>query len=108
MSKRLTWKDKAILATHNGQSRFGCILLSAMGRDTDATQPRFDRRATVTSDGFVICGFLNRNGEYHMGAFVGAYSDLLANCTGLAKHLKLTAKQSAELLALVVKWAGLN
>jgi hypothetical protein len=91
------WQDRAIAATHNGQSQFGCILLSALHRDTDDTSPRFGRHANVTSDGYVMCDFIDKGGRAHSGAFVGSYADLIANCVGLAKHLKLNSDEETAL-----------
>jgi hypothetical protein len=104
MTKKLDWKDRVIAATHNGQSQFGCILLSALRRDTAKTLPRFGRNASVTSDGFVMCDFTRANGEFKPSAFVGTMADLDHNVLGLAKHLKLTTQEHGQLSEAISAW----
>jgi hypothetical protein len=102
---RLTWKDKAVLATRGSQ--FGAIINCAFGIGAgETTGPRFVGKANVTSDGFVMCDFIDRNGQYRFGAFVGAKSDLDGNVRGLTKHLKLTDKQETEFKAKIASWIG--
>jgi hypothetical protein len=95
------WKARAIAATRG--TRFGAILACAMDIERDAT-PRFVGKAAVTSDGFVMCSFVDRDGNGHLGAFVGAASDLDSNVDGLARHLRLTDADSRALAALVAGW----
>jgi hypothetical protein len=80
-----TWKYRAIAATSGTQ--FGAIFAAAAGIDIPA--PYFSGKAIVTSDNCVMADFVDRNGEGHMGAFVGTLLDLTRNTNGLSAHLKL-------------------
>ena len=97
-----SWKTKALAATDG--SRFGAILAVALGESIPA--PRFHGRASITSDGFVMCDFTGSDGRAHLGALVGAASDLIGNVEGLAKHLKLTDDERDELAATVRAWVA--
>jgi hypothetical protein len=107
----MTPETKAkILKATNG-SKFGAILTCAMDPDmgTKSTEiPRFTHKATVTSDGFVMCNFIDKNGDGHMGAFVGAKSDLLQNIEGLARFIKLSLEDERELKRIVDAWMGVE
>lgn len=98
----MTWKDKALAATKG--SKFGAILACAAGVEQPA--PYFSGKASVTSDGFVMCNFTDHRGYGYMGAFVGSISDLDRNVEGLARHLKLSAEDHDALKALVENWFG--
>ncbi len=84
-----------ILAATVG-TKFGAILRCALDTERDLT-PRFIGSATVTSDGFVMCSFIDSNGTFHPGAFVGALSDIDLNASGLRKHLSLNADEYDQL-----------
>lgn len=99
----MDWKARAIAATRGTQ--FGAIIACAASVDRDAT-PRFVGKAIVTSDGFVMCDFVDRNGNCHYGAFVGASTDLTGNVTGLTSHLKLSSDDAAALRDLIRGWIG--
>lgn len=101
---KLTWQDKAVAATRGSQ--FGAIVNRALGKDTPA--PCFMGKASVTSDGYVMCSFIDRHETYYSGAFVGAVSDLDRNVEGLTKHLKLNAKDSAEFKAVIKSWIAVD
>ena len=104
-SKKLTWKDKALLATRGSQ--FGAIIECALGIGAgETTGPRFVGKASVTSDGFIMCDFIDRNGQYRFGAFVGGQSDLDRNTRGLIAHLKLTAPEAVKFEAVIKSWIG--
>ena len=96
-----TWKDNALAATRGTQ--LGAIIACALNVERDAT-PRFVGNACVTSDGFMTCNFVDRNGAGHLGAFVSAVPDLAQNVRGLAEHLHLDAPDCAALFALVQSW----
>jgi hypothetical protein len=98
----MNWKDKALAATSGSQ--FGAILHCAFGVEKEA--PCFNGKASVTSDGFVMCNFTDKNGEGHWGAFVGSVSDLKRNVEGLAKHLKLNAADRSALTLAVAGWVA--
>jgi hypothetical protein len=85
--------------------KFGAIIACAAGVADEAC-PRFVGKASVTSDGFVMCDFVDHDGDYHHGAFVGAMADLTRNITGLTDHLGLDAKEGAELGAVLDGWTG--
>lgn len=99
------WRVKAILATKGNQSRLGCILIAVLGKSHRIKNgSRFDTSASITSDGFVMCGFRQASGHYHPGAFVGSVRDLVDNFRGLADHLKLSDKDRIELFDKVKAW----
>jgi hypothetical protein len=100
MSKN--WKQQALAATSGSQ--FGAILSSALGEKIEA--PCFTSKAVVTSDGFVQANFVGKDGRAHLGAFVGAATDLVDNIKDLASHLKLSEKDRAELFAAVRGWVA--
>lgn len=81
----------------------GAIIACALNEDRDAL-PRFEGKAVVTSDGFIQCGFVTRNGEYKNMAFVGSLEDLDRNLAGLAKHLKLCPADQNALNSAVTGW----
>lgn len=62
----------------------------------------------VTSDGFVMCDFIDRTGEGHMGAFVGGSRDVVRNANGLARHLDLSAEDRKALFAALHGWAQIR
>jgi hypothetical protein len=95
-----TWQDKALAATNGSQ--LGAILACALGRER--APPCFHGKAVVTSDGFVQCSFTDRDGDPHLGAFVGSISDLDRNIEGLAEHLSLSAVEHNELTAAIAGW----
>lgn len=95
------WCDKAIAATRGTQ--FGAIVACALGVERDAT-PRFVGKGIVTSDGFLMCGFVDRNGTGHHGALVGAMADCESNISGLSKHLGLSREDDAEFRAVMKAW----
>jgi hypothetical protein len=102
---RLTWKDKALAATRG--SKFGAIIQSAFGIGAGLTTgPRFVGKASITSDGFVMCNFIDSNGQFHFGAFVGAFDDLTRNYRGLSDHLKLNERDRASFRKVLNDWIG--
>lgn len=78
------WREIAMQATRGTQ--LGAIVACALGRASG--RPRFHGQAHVTSDGFVMCDFTDKEGRYHHGAFVGSMTDLLDNIAGLLAHLR--------------------
>ena len=75
-----TWKDRALAATRGTQ--LGAIIACSLS--LPRSSPMFNGKASITSDGFVMCDFTDTAGVTHMGAFVGAVSDLNRNVEGLA------------------------
>lgn len=98
-------KDKVLAATYG--TKLGAILRCALDVERDA-QPRFVGKATVTSDGFIVCNFVDSDGEAHFGAFVGSKQDLWGNVLGLCDHLKLQKAEIGELTNVVDAWLGIE
>jgi len=98
-----SWQERAIAATRGNQSQLGTILLCALKRPADGV-PTFHGKASITSDGFVMCDFTGRDGQYHHGAFIGSASDLEGNVRGLARHLALSDADRHELFHAVRDW----
>ena len=113
---RDTWQGKALIATSG--SKLGAILVSVLqlpekGRaafdhllGTDlASMPIFSiAGATITSDGFVMCSFRDREEVWHNQALVCDVEDLVKNFRGLADHLKLTDAERKEMFDEVRIW----
>lgn len=91
-----------ILAATNGR-QLGAMIRCAYNIERDAC-PRYTGHPSVTSDGFIMCDFVGRDGDGHWGAFVGAHSDYIRNVHGVADHCKLTARQRASFLAVMNRW----
>ena len=72
----------------------------------DQPSPRFSGKASVTSDGYVMCDFTDNRGEFHPGAFVGSMTDLTDNVNRLKTHLHLGNTDQQKLDALVASWIG--
>ena len=99
---RSNWHDKALAATYGSQ--FGAIIACALGRPVTAPTGRFYGHATVTSDGYIMCGFIDRNGENRGNAFVGSKDDLTRNFRGLSDHLKLNDRDRANFRNALARW----
>lgn len=106
-AERASWKYRAIEATRGPQSQLGAILLAALGKQRN-TRPQFVGSATITSDGFIMCSFIGKDGRHHMGAFVGDVADLVRNFRGLADHLKLNDLERVEMFAAVKQWIAVD
>lgn len=100
----MKWQDKAEAATRGTQ--LGAIIACTLNREIDA--PSFNGKASVTSDGFVMCNFTDKNGGNHMGAFVGSLADLAHNCSGLADHLKLSDDEREAFYDTMKNWIGVD
>ena len=101
-----TWQERALEATGGIKSQFGAIIVSALDKNVEGENPQFIGKATVTSDGFLMCGFIDQHGGQHMGAFVGSLDDLWHNADGLAKHLKFNALEEAAFRKSLKDWIG--
>lgn len=86
-------------------SQLGAIIACAYGRDRDAL-PRFTGKAIMTSDDFIMCNFIDRNGIGHMGAFVGSRQDFNRNVAGIAAHCNLSASERAQFFETMNDWCG--
>ncbi len=98
-------QDKLLAATRGTQ--LGAIIRCAFDLERDA-EPRFEGKATVTSDGFVMCNFIDRNGDGHWGAFVGSHSDYAANVHGVADHCKMDVEDRAAFFRAMDDWCPLS
>lgn len=99
----VVWQDRAIIATRGTQT--GAILLCALGRSGDSF-PRFVGNASITSDGFITCDYVDADERAHSGAFVGGVDDLTNNVIGLARHLHLSDADRTSLFTTIQRWIG--
>jgi hypothetical protein len=106
MTKVTLWQDRLLAATDGSQ--LGAIARCALGRNEDESYSAFTSRATVTSDGFIMCDFVDREGTPHMGAFVGAIDDLRRNVLGVAAHLKLTEAERTAWFKVIQEWIAID
>ena len=93
--------DKAlqdlILSTTRG-TKTGAILRCAIGNGGMADgQPYFTGKASVTSDGYILCDYVDIYGEGHHGAFVGSLEELDANLLRLCEHMDLSRPDREQL-----------
>ena len=98
-----SWQYKCVQATRAHQSKLGAILCSALGKNRGHL-PQFQGFATITSDGSVMCNFVDRHGVMHLGALVCDVQDLVRNFRGLADHCKLPDADRIELFKTVRQW----
>lgn len=96
-------KDKLLACTRGTQ--LGAIIACALGVERDAV-PRFCGKAMLTSDGFIMCNFVDRDGFGHLGAFVGSLDDFDRNVVGVAAHCKLNADDRAMFFQVMDDWCG--
>lgn len=66
--------------------------------------PRFVGKASITSDGFIMCSFVTAQGESKPCAFVGSVSDLERTAIGVADHLELVKADRLAWFAKVREW----
>jgi hypothetical protein len=86
-------------------TRTGCIL-RAMFDDPRDYVPKYDRKAIITSDGYIMCGYTDSYGDYHAGAFVGSAYDLTRNLIALCVFAKLSADEILALGDAADSWIG--
>lgn len=119
MAKTPAWALGALAYTYGTQ--FGAIIHEALrqadmlkpGSSPESTEkdragPRFIGKAIVTSDGFVQCSFVTRDGEHKHMAFVGSIGDLERNALGLANHLDMTTADRAKFNSTLSGWISLD
>lgn len=92
------WEGSGATQTH-------AIIACALGRDP-MTTARFVGKATITSDGFIMCDFIDHDGQGRRGAFVGSWGELEANLIQLARLLGLTTQEHHQVVELVESWVG--
>jgi hypothetical protein len=90
-TEQVTWQDRLLAATKGTQT--GAIAKCVLGRNVDGGRRQYMGQALITSDGFVLCSFVDSEGQEHMGAFVGSVEDVRSNLVGVARHLKLTDEE---------------
>ena len=88
------------------QTRTGAMIRAAAG--VVAEGPTFHGKASVTSDGFLICDFSEASGERHGGALAGSWNDLHANLATLCEFLDFDAAQRKELMDLMNSWIAFD
>jgi hypothetical protein len=86
-------------------TRTGCIL-RAMFNDPRQYHPRYDRNAIITSDGYIMCGYTDRNGDYYAGAFVGSAFDLTRQLISLCVFARLNGDEMLALGDAADSWIG--
>lgn len=89
----------------SGITQTHAIIACALDRDP-MTTARFVGKATITSDGFVQCDFVDHDGQGRRGAFVGSWMELDNNLQGLIHHLELGEPELAQLRELIKGWVG--
>lgn len=98
-------KNKILRGCSTG-GQLHAILACVLGEGIPA--PHYYGKASVTSDGFVMCSFVDRNGEGHSGAFVGSMGDLERNLDGLASFLHLSVAERDALWQAVEGWIAVD
>ena len=96
--------QQKLLAATRG-SRIGAMLRAALGVERNAI-PRFVGKASLTSDDYIICHFVDTHGDNHMGAFAGGYDDFQRNVRGLMDHCSLNKVEREQFAALMNDWVG--
>ena len=99
----LSWQGKAIQATGGNRSKTGAIVLAILAQ-TPPEPPAFGHGAVITSDGFVMCDFLDRDNVLHTGAFVSSVDELTSNFRRLRDHLKLTDAEGDAMFTYLRGW----
>lgn len=102
----LAWQDKILAATKGTQ--LGAIARCALGRNEPGQTPAFTGRASITSDGFIMCDFVDQEGRGHMGAFVGGVSELRGNVLGVAAHLNLNHGDTQAWFKVMKEWIAVD
>ncbi len=102
-SRRIDYRFRLIEATQGNQTRLGAVVLAAIGRRPD-NPPYLSGRATITSDGLLMCDFTSKDGVFHPGALVGDDEDFARNLLGLCNHCQLSNDEKTEFLARVNHW----
>jgi hypothetical protein len=103
--QRAAWQFRAIQATEGPRTKLGRILLAVLRKQRNS-RPQFVGSATITSDGFVTCDFIDQHGQYHYGDFVCDVADLVHNFRGLAEHLRLKDAEAEAMFQEVRNWIG--
>jgi hypothetical protein len=94
-----------IIAVAKG-TKTGAIVACAFDKNEPNECPRFEGTASLTSDGFLMCDFVDSDGECHMGAFVGDVSSYRNNIQKLADHCGLAGRERAEFMGVMNGWVA--
>jgi hypothetical protein len=105
-TEQVTWHDRLLAATKGTQT--GAIAKCVLNRNVAQGLRQYYGQASITSDGFVMCNFMDAQGQEHMGAFVGSVDDLKRNVVGVAKHLGLTDDEREAWYRACRAWIGLD
>jgi hypothetical protein len=105
-TEQVTWQNRLLAATKGTQT--GAIAKCVLGRNVDGGLRQYVGKATITSDGFVMCSFTDAEGQTHMGAFVGDVDDLRRNVIGVADHLKLSDAEREAWYRACRAWIALD
>lgn len=107
MSKqKVTWQDRVLAATKGTQT--GAIAKCVLGRNVAQGRRQYLGKAVITSDGYVMCSYVDAQGSEHMGAFVGDVQDLWKNVVGVADHLNLTDEERAVWYGACRAWIAMD
>lgn len=100
VAQRNDWRYKVLNATGPGKLRILAlyVLNKHMG-----TSPRCAGPWIITSDGFVMGDWIDRDSTFHHGAMICDVEDLIRNFRGLAEHAKLTQAESDLFFAEIRK-----
>ena len=79
-------------------------ILRCIFRHENVGTPRFEGRASVTSDGFVMANFIDSDGRGHWGAFVGGLAEVTTNVMQAGRQFKLTPPEQAHLASELRAW----
>lgn len=95
-------KTKILAAA--GRTQTGALLACILGEARPA--PYFTGKGVITSDGFLMCNFVDRDNTFHPGAFVGSFHDLTDNILRLRDFMQLSKADYNDLSLTVSGWIG--
>jgi hypothetical protein len=85
------------------RTQTGAIVACAYDVLRDDT-PRFEGKATRTSDGYLLCDYVDKQGREHYSAFVGSEEHLWENINVLSEACHLAINQDTDLKRKVADW----
>jgi hypothetical protein len=108
-----TWQEKTVEATRD--TMFGAIVAEALelAKEFPAGYTRSDNQryvgtASIMSDGFLICSYVDAHGNYHSGAFIGSVEDLEQNIVRFPQHIRMTLEERKAFYRIMRKWISLD
>lgn len=105
-TEQVTWQNRLLAATKGTQT--GAIAKCVLERNLPKGRRQYLGTASITSDGFVMCDYVDAEGRMHMGAFVGDVDDLRRNVVGVAAHLKLSEKDRSAWYQACRAWIAMD